>query len=92
MIEEYGIDDRRAKSRGIARVISGSRIKNSRIVVSYGMVIVHRLLTRILRSRFEVPDGEASQQGQKVQIFSFEVQYLRHNEIEAPASPQGPVT
>jgi hypothetical protein len=38
MIDEYGIDDKRDKSRGIKRVISGFRIKNSRMIVSAGMV------------------------------------------------------
>jgi hypothetical protein len=92
MIEEYGIVDKRDKSRGIARVISGSRIKNSWIVVSFGMVLVRWLLTRILRNRFEVPDGEASQQAQNVRIYSLEVRYLRDNQIEAPIGPQGPAT
>jgi hypothetical protein len=79
MIEEYGIDDKRDKSQGITTGISGSWIKNSWIVVSYGMGIIHRLLTRILRSRFEAPDGEASQRAQKVRIYSFEVHDLRDN-------------
>jgi hypothetical protein len=40
--------------------------KNSRIVVSNGMAIFHSVRTWFLRSRLEVPDGEWSQQAQKV--------------------------
>jgi hypothetical protein len=66
MIDGYGIDDKHDKSRGIKRVISGFRIKNSQIVVSSGMIIVCLVPIRILRNRFNVPDGEVSQQAQKV--------------------------
>jgi hypothetical protein len=60
MIDEYGIDEKPDKSRGIERVISEFRIKNSRIVVSSGMVIVCPVAIQILRNRFKVPDGEVS--------------------------------
>jgi hypothetical protein len=70
MIDEYGIDDERDnerdKSRGIKKVISGFRIKNSRMVISSGMVIVCPVPTRILLSMCKVPEGEVSQQAQKV--------------------------
>jgi hypothetical protein len=65
MIDESGIDDKRDKSRGINRVISGFRIKNSRMVISSGMVIVCPVPMRILRSRFKGPDGTGSQQAQR---------------------------
>jgi hypothetical protein len=58
MIEEYGIDDKRDKSRGITRMISGFQIKNSQIVVRHGMIIADPVLIRVLRSRFELPDGK----------------------------------
>jgi hypothetical protein len=35
------------------------------------MVIVHRLLMRILRNRFEVSGGEALHQAEQVRIFGF---------------------
>jgi hypothetical protein len=60
MIDEYGIDDKRDKSRGIKTAVSGFRIKNSRMVVSSGMVIVCPVPIRILRHMFKVPDGEVS--------------------------------
>jgi hypothetical protein len=67
MIDEYGIDDKRDQSRGIKRAISRFRIKNSQMVVSSGMVIICLATIQILRSKFTVPDGEVSQQTQKVQ-------------------------
>jgi Trm5-related predicted tRNA methylase len=66
MIDEYGIDHRRDKSRGMKRAISELRIKNSRTVVSSGMVVVSPVLIGILRSWFKMPDKEVSQQAQKV--------------------------
>jgi hypothetical protein len=66
MIDEYGIDGKRDKSRRIKEAISGFRIKNSRMVVSSGTGIVCPLPRRILCSKFKVPDGEVSQQAQKV--------------------------
>jgi hypothetical protein len=66
IIDEYGIDDGSDKSRGIKRTISGFRIKDSRMVVSSGMVIVYPVPIRILGSMFKVPDGEVLQQAQKV--------------------------
>jgi hypothetical protein len=66
MIDEYGIDDKRDKPRGIKKVITGFRIKNSQMMVSSGMAIICPVSIQILRSRLKVPDGEVSQQAQKV--------------------------
>jgi hypothetical protein len=66
MIDEYGIDDKLDKSRGIKRTISGFRIKNARMVISSGMVIVCPVPIRILHNRFKVPNGEVAEQAQKV--------------------------
>jgi hypothetical protein len=66
MINEYGIDDKRNKPRGIKRAIFGFRIKNSRMVVSSGMAIVCPVPIRLLQNRSKIPDGEMSQQAQKV--------------------------
>jgi hypothetical protein len=60
MIDEYGIDDKRDQSRGTKTVISGFRIRNSRMVVASGMVIVYPVPIQILRSRFKVLDEEVS--------------------------------
>jgi hypothetical protein len=65
MIDDFDIDDERDKSRGIKRVISGFRIKNLRIIVSSGMVIVCPVPIRMSRNRFKVSDGEVLQQAQK---------------------------
>jgi hypothetical protein len=60
MIDESGIDDKRDKSRGIKKTISGFRIKNSRMVISSGMAIVCPVPRRILQNRFKVPGREGS--------------------------------
>jgi hypothetical protein len=66
MIDKYGIGDKRDKSRGIKRAISAFRVKDSRMVVSSGMVVVCPVPKRILRSMFEVPDTEVSQEAEVV--------------------------
>jgi hypothetical protein len=41
MIDKYGIDDKRDAPQGIKRLVSGFRVKNSRMVVSSGIIIVY---------------------------------------------------
>jgi hypothetical protein len=77
MIDEYGMDDKRDRSIGIKRVISGFRIKNSRMVASSETVIVCPGPIQFLRSRFKIPDGEVLQQAQKLRRWRFEERNLR---------------
>jgi hypothetical protein len=54
-IDEYGIDDKRDKSQGIKRAISGFRIKNSEMVVPSEMIIVCLASIRICAAGLKYP-------------------------------------
>jgi hypothetical protein len=53
MFEEYWIDRKCDKSRAITMAISEFRLENSQVLVSYRIVIVHLVLIRMVRSKFE---------------------------------------